>query len=502
MLSAMSSSADDLAVVRRYARAGDPGAFEVLVRRYQGMVLATCRRILRTEADAEDAAQETFLKLARSAGSIRSNAAAWLHACAVRTSLDLARRDSTRARIEREAGPGQAAEPTWREVEPVLDAALARVGESERDLIVRRFLAGMPLHALASDAGISDGAMSRRIDKALTQLREQLRANAGVAVAAGSLPTLLEQVPIAPATPELTGSLVKTGLSCIGQAPVAGALGSFGKVAAILGIGLATIGGGGLAAYAMGVFGQARSIWGAGEPTYGLTNISRDGLASTVVECDGTRLEMKSAESGVLRGTLQLKIVAGPTPDKPGVLTVRLEKADVPRPNVFESLMDRDLKLSYEKKDDRLTLRLFWGEGRDDGTKHWIGFRAAGAAEPKAASDAPAPELVGVWNEASNWQLKIKPEEIGVWDQDMAIHRFKVLAWHDGDPSRVETICVQSMDQGLVGKRTKLLVRQTGDTCAVALHAPESGKLNEYPENFTPALGDQVMVMEWRKEAK
>ena len=83
---------DDRSVLRLYTKTRDPDAFAVLASRYQAMVLATCRRALGNEADAQDATQETFLKLAREAGRIRTNAAAWLHTCAVRTSVDLVRR--------------------------------------------------------------------------------------------------------------------------------------------------------------------------------------------------------------------------------------------------------------------------------------------------------------------------------------------------------------------------------------------------------------------------
>ena len=56
---------DDRSVLRLYTKTRDPDAFAVLASRYQAMVLATCRRALGNEADAQDATQETFLKLAR-----------------------------------------------------------------------------------------------------------------------------------------------------------------------------------------------------------------------------------------------------------------------------------------------------------------------------------------------------------------------------------------------------------------------------------------------------
>ncbi|MBC7185770.1 MAG: sigma-70 family RNA polymerase sigma factor [Calditrichaeota bacterium] len=53
---------DDAALVEQF-RKGDVGAFEELVRRYQDKVMATCVRMLGNHADAEDAAQEVFVKV-------------------------------------------------------------------------------------------------------------------------------------------------------------------------------------------------------------------------------------------------------------------------------------------------------------------------------------------------------------------------------------------------------------------------------------------------------
>ncbi|MFN9131459.1 MAG: RNA polymerase sigma factor [Phycisphaerales bacterium] len=174
----------DLAALERYATSGDPRAFEILAVRYRDMVLGTCLRTLSSMADAEDATQETFLKLARHAREIRSNAAAWLHATAVRTSLDaLRRRTSQRRAVERSAADrvamertaaraeSPADEPTWRQMQPVVDAALASLSDADRSLIVERFLAGRPQADMAAEAGVSKGTMSRRIDAALERLR-------------------------------------------------------------------------------------------------------------------------------------------------------------------------------------------------------------------------------------------------------------------------------------------------------------------------------------------
>ena len=63
----------DIEDLRAYQGARDAESFRRLVLRYQGMVYATCCRALGDLPEAEDAAQETFLKLARSTGSITGN---------------------------------------------------------------------------------------------------------------------------------------------------------------------------------------------------------------------------------------------------------------------------------------------------------------------------------------------------------------------------------------------------------------------------------------------
>jgi DNA-directed RNA polymerase specialized sigma24 family protein len=79
----------DAELIGRFCAAGDPAAFEALVRRHGGLVLAACRAVLADEADVEDAFQATFLALLQNARSIRSRSSAgsWLYGVARRVAL-------------------------------------------------------------------------------------------------------------------------------------------------------------------------------------------------------------------------------------------------------------------------------------------------------------------------------------------------------------------------------------------------------------------------------
>src|SRR6185369_3797305 len=89
----------DAAAVAR-ARAGDREAFRVLVERHSRNVFRLAFRMTRSEEDAEDVVQETFLKayrnLHRFAG--QSEFSTWLHSIASRCALDLLRRRASRQR--------------------------------------------------------------------------------------------------------------------------------------------------------------------------------------------------------------------------------------------------------------------------------------------------------------------------------------------------------------------------------------------------------------------
>src|SRR5262245_10485642 len=143
------ASESDADLLGRFVDSRDGLAFEVLVRRHSPMVWNVCRRVLRADADAEDAFQAVFLTLVRKAHTIsrRASVATWLYRVAYRVAVE-ARRQAAR-RSAREVPlmehhltrPGDDA--AWRELRPVLDEEVCRLPEKYRAPVVLCYLQGL-----------------------------------------------------------------------------------------------------------------------------------------------------------------------------------------------------------------------------------------------------------------------------------------------------------------------------------------------------------------------
>ena len=131
----MSGGADDRELIARAAQ-GDERAFSELVRRHQGWVRQLAFRYARQGQDAEELAQEIFLRAWRHARSFRGEAAfaTWLYRLAVNACLNF--RAGRRARPEPLPLPDglESGEP----------AAGAELAASEREARLREALASLP----------------------------------------------------------------------------------------------------------------------------------------------------------------------------------------------------------------------------------------------------------------------------------------------------------------------------------------------------------------------
>src|SRR5437879_3347223 len=158
----------DTQLLEQYVAQKNDSAFEAIVRRHGAMVLGVCRRILRNEADAEDAFQATFLVLVRKAVSIRSGGTLgnWLYGVAYNTALKAKAMNTRRRTKEREAGvvpKSQATEEVWRAVQAQLDQELFGLPEKFRIPIVLCDLEGKAIKEAARQLGWAQGTLASRL---------------------------------------------------------------------------------------------------------------------------------------------------------------------------------------------------------------------------------------------------------------------------------------------------------------------------------------------------
>ena len=162
------------------AASGDRSAFEDLYRRYARPVFGLALRRLGDRGRAEDAVQETFASIWRSAGSYqpeRGPGAPWLYAVARNAIVDRAR---TRSEIPAEIpdepanapGPADHTEQGW--IAWRVHRALEELPEREREVIALAYWSGLSQSEVAEFLGIPLGTVKTRTRAALSRLSEVL----------------------------------------------------------------------------------------------------------------------------------------------------------------------------------------------------------------------------------------------------------------------------------------------------------------------------------------
>src|SRR5262245_17747166 len=193
-LRAAEARATDGELLDRFIATRDEAAFEALLRRHGGMALGVCRRILRNDADADDAFQATFLVLVRKARSIRprSMVGAWLYGVARTTSLKARAMRGLRRAREQAAPPrlGPAiADQTWARLEALLDQELNALPDIYRSAIVLCDLEGKSIQEAARQLGCPGGTIGVRLARGRRLLSGRLERH-GLAIAGGALTAL------------------------------------------------------------------------------------------------------------------------------------------------------------------------------------------------------------------------------------------------------------------------------------------------------------------------
>lgn len=220
---------DDGTLLRRFAEEADEGAFRELVARHLPLVQAVAARQLGGDAHlAEDVASSVFALLARRARWLAGHPtlAGWLFTAARNLAANHRRAESRRSRREQEANMIEAnewgeSEALWREVRPLLDEGLARLGEGEREVLLLRFGEGSGYAEIAVRCGLKESAARMRAERALERLRAWLgrrgvtstAAALGAAVTAHAAPAVAAGAAAQVATQALAGAAAMGGMT-------------------------------------------------------------------------------------------------------------------------------------------------------------------------------------------------------------------------------------------------------------------------------------------------
>ena len=148
-----------------------------LVEQYQVAVLRTCYLYLHDQSQAEDAVQETFLKVYRNLGSFRGECSEknWIMKIAMRVCYDMNRSGWARffnRRVTPEMLP-EASMP-FEERDDALASAMMRLPVRLREVILLYYYQGLTVNEIAEVLGITQPSVSNRLKRGRDKLKTAL----------------------------------------------------------------------------------------------------------------------------------------------------------------------------------------------------------------------------------------------------------------------------------------------------------------------------------------
>ena len=180
---------DDRGLFAR-AQRGETAAYEEIVERYQQVAFRTAYVITRSAAEAEDAAQEGFVKAFRALATFRSGAEPrpWLLRIVANEARNrvrsVGRRHQLELRVAERFRPGDAAPSPEAAAVAAEDHAwllglVNELSEEDRLVISSRYLLELSGEETAAALGIPEGTVKSRLSRALARLRARVGEGAG-----------------------------------------------------------------------------------------------------------------------------------------------------------------------------------------------------------------------------------------------------------------------------------------------------------------------------------
>jgi len=204
-------------------------AFAALVRQHVNLVFATALRQVGDAGAAEEITQNVFVALAQAAGKLGSHPtiAGWLHQTALnksrewlRSELRRRKREQVAVNLELAAAEGDS---VWSPLVPLLDEALLKLREPDRQAVILHFMEGRTFQEVGSALGVGEDTARKRVHRCLDQLTQFFRRRgfAVPALAAGA-PLFTLSSHAAPAG--LAASVTTVGLAAAHSAASASTL--------------------------------------------------------------------------------------------------------------------------------------------------------------------------------------------------------------------------------------------------------------------------------------
>ena len=168
----------DTELLRQYLDEHREEAFAALVSRHISLVYSAALRKTGHPQAAEEVVQAVFILLAKKAQGLRHRAvlSGWLYQTARFAAASFLRTEIRRGRREEEACMQSLSHETepdvWPQIQPLLEDAMGRLGEKERDAIVLRFFEGKSFQEIGVAIGASENAAKKRVSHGLDKLRK------------------------------------------------------------------------------------------------------------------------------------------------------------------------------------------------------------------------------------------------------------------------------------------------------------------------------------------
>jgi len=181
---------DEQALLARI-RNGDESGFELLVKEHTGRVIGLAWRLVGNHEEAEDLAQEAFLRLHRSLPNFRgeSRISTWLYRTTTRLAIDHLRRERIKRKLFFFRKDNDAPDPVELACDPgnnpardfqsqqamqTLRISLSKLSSRQQVIFTLRHYEGLALKEIAAHLGLQTGTVKAHLHRAVTQLRKDL----------------------------------------------------------------------------------------------------------------------------------------------------------------------------------------------------------------------------------------------------------------------------------------------------------------------------------------